>query len=549
MIDPTQGANDSGGGNSWGDVVAQSPQVQQPSISNAANAAVSASQQQTTPAPQQTAAPPAQQDSALQAILHAVGNALGGGQTNPNGSNRTTGQKIGSGIATIVRGAAAGASQRGAGAFGKGAVAGMNEQDQFQQQQQNDFLKQQENTRQNQEAQQKQLLTNASLAKSNMDMATMAFNLKRAGIEFNQQQAAVADSMAAIKSIPGSQMIGHFEDEEALTNYLDSAGTAGTQQHAKDLANNLIRIVPNSKGGFDAYQVPKGWADRQIGDGKQISLMSTVMGKDGKPTPVWKTVAAPPDMTMGDYLKWQGSTLDASTKNDLQQSEITKNQADATKATAEGKEANARIGLINQQAKQLIQSQTADPFGYTSPLPQKEALKRQDSFQSQVVNKAYDVEKSYNMAQQAYQEYKDAAAKGQELPTGAQSMLLLSQHLSTTFGGVKGSRITKDMIAEHLGARGLSDSAVTAVQKLSNGDQLSPDQWKAFTGLISQSRNETWNNAISNAKNQQLPISFLPRGNGRNAIDPETAKIYLNAADGDPKKAAAAAQKQGWLVQ
>jgi hypothetical protein len=128
-------------------------------------------------------------------------------------------------------------------------------------------------------------------------------------------------------------------------------------------------------------------------------------------------------------------------------------------------------------------------------------------------------------------------------------MLLLSQHLGTTFGNVKGSRITKDMIQEHLGARGLTDDAVVAIQRLTNGDQLSSAQWSAFSNLIAQSRNATWSNAVSSAKNQQLPITFLPRGNGRTAIDKNTAQLYLDAADGDPRNATAAAQKQGWLVQ
>lgn len=120
-------------------------------------------------------------------------------------------------------------------------------------------------------------------------------------------------------------------------------------------------------------------------------------------------------------------------------------------------------------------------------------------------------EQSYRMMQQAYKEYQDAAAKGEELPTGAQSMLALSSHLQTTFGVVKGARVTKDMIAEHLGARGLTDKAVVAVQNLVNGDQLSPDQWEAFTQLVSQSRNLQWQIAAETANNRGVdPNTFLP---------------------------------------
>jgi hypothetical protein len=126
------------------------------------------------------------------------------------------------------------------------------------------------------------------------------------------------------------------------------------------------------------------------------------------------------------------------------------------------------------------------------------------------VQPAETVEKSYGMMDHAYREYEDARAKGQTLPTGAQSMLALSTHLSTTFGNVKGARVTKDMIHEHLGARSIGDSALVAVQKLTNGDQLSPDQWTAFHDLIKQSRNLQWATAVKEAARKHVPIDFLP---------------------------------------
>jgi hypothetical protein len=126
------------------------------------------------------------------------------------------------------------------------------------------------------------------------------------------------------------------------------------------------------------------------------------------------------------------------------------------------------------------------------------------------VQPAEAVEKSYQMMQNAYNEYKAAAANGQTLPTGAQSMLALSTHLSTTFGNVKGARVTKDMIQEHLGARSISDAALVAIQKLTNGDVLSPDQWEAFNSLISQSRKLSWDTAKKEAIRKKIPVDFLP---------------------------------------
>jgi hypothetical protein len=117
---------------------------------------------------------------------------------------------------------------------------------------------------------------------------------------------------------------------------------------------------------------------------------------------------------------------------------------------------------------------------------------------------AVSAEQSYEMMTGAYKEYKDS---GGNLPTGAQSMVALSNHLSTTFGNVKGARVTKDMIEHHLGARSLSDKALVAVQKITNGDTLSPDQWEAFNDLIGQSRGFAWDNATRTAHVLKLPVN------------------------------------------
>lgn len=127
------------------------------------------------------------------------------------------------------------------------------------------------------------------------------------------------------------------------------------------------------------------------------------------------------------------------------------------------------------------------------------------------VQPAEAVEKSYQMADKAYREYQAARKAGKELPSGAQSMVELSTHLSTTFGNVKGARITKDMIQHHLGARSISDDALVAVQKLTNGDPLSPAQWNAFHELIGESRKISWQIAAKEADRKKIPVDFLPQ--------------------------------------
>jgi hypothetical protein len=163
-----------------------------------------------------------------------------------------------------------------------------------------------------------------------------------------------------------------------------------------------------------------------------------------------------------------------------------------------------------QTVQRLTPGQTITPG--TQDLKAGLGAPRQDvrEHDKTYVQPAEQVEKSYAMMDHAYQEYENARKQGKQLPTGAQSMLALSTHLSTTFGNVKGARVTKDMIHEHLGARSIGDDALVAVQKLTNGDQLSPQQWDAFHDLIRQSRNLSWNTAVKEAARKHIPIDFLP---------------------------------------
>jgi hypothetical protein len=157
------------------------------------------------------------------------------------------------------------------------------------------------------------------------------------------------------------------------------------------------------------------------------------------------------------------------------------------------------------------------PKGMVTPQAAGGVRHEADAFNKAYVDPAMGVEKSYDMMDQAFKEYNEAKAQGKDLPTGAQSMLALSTHLSTTFGNVKGSRITKDMIQEHLGARSVGDTALVAVQRLTNGDVLSPEQWKAFHDLIGQSREYQWKNVLEEGarRHQQIDPTWVQRAGVR----------------------------------
>src|SRR5208282_1839565 len=133
------------------------------------------------------------------------------------------------------------------------------------------------------------------------------------------------------------------------------------------------------------------------------------------------------------------------------------------------------------------------------------AVRLRTTFETNYEKPAEDVERSAQMINYAYDEYKAAAAKGESLPTGAQSMVALSSHVQSTFGTVKGSRVTKDMIEHHFHARGVSDDVRVAFQKLNDGDPLSPAQWEAFHDLVNQSRKEQWTIAAKESSRFKLP--------------------------------------------
>lgn len=166
---------------------------------------------------------------------------------------------------------------------------------------------------------------------------------------------------------------------------------------------------------------------------------------------------------------------------------------DATGLTAENR-------VQQQQARATLSENTRHNKEMEGVAADKLTNKDRDFIDKTYVKPANDVEKSYQMFTDAYNNRNNAK-------TGAESMLALSTHLATTFGNVKGARVTKDMIEHHLGARGIGDSALVAVQKLTNGDVLSPDQWDAFKSLITQSRNLTWDTTKKEAARRNVDVT------------------------------------------
>ena len=124
--------------------------------------------------------------------------------------------------------------------MGVSAAAGANAQDQFQQQQQQRLMQESQNVRDTNEQTMRQQLAQASLAKSNQDMVRTALDIKAANLKFDADQTALVNELGTIRSVPGAQLIGHFDSNSDINKYLTGAGDAASKQHAFDFARNLI---------------------------------------------------------------------------------------------------------------------------------------------------------------------------------------------------------------------------------------------------------------------------------------------------------------------
>ena len=185
----------------------------------------------------------------LSDILHAVGDALGGPSTkqsvDPNTGEVTktpvsTGQRIAGGIARGIVGAGAGMAQHGPGSVGRSVLAGA-EAGQSLNRERSANLAQQ-----------------ASLAKGSQDMARIALDMKSKQQEMDEKTVQIANASQELKDIPGAEVVGHFDSNKGINDFLSQLGPDAAGQHAKDLAQNNIKLVLNPKGGFDAISVPKG---------------------------------------------------------------------------------------------------------------------------------------------------------------------------------------------------------------------------------------------------------------------------------------------------
>jgi len=455
-------------------------------------------------------------------IYHGVLDALGGSHDVALQRDPETGKMVatvtkrapGTQWKQIIAGAltgAAAASQAAPGpgqvmrGFGAGVQAGAKQAVQRNQQQRSqaneDF-----------EAEQNAAYNKARTAMLNQDLSMKAFELQRMGVTAQFEDAARENQL--VQSVAnggmGSQDLGvakTFQDVLAL--HKDMPDLVNQQAHG-----NIIGIPHvNADGKIDGMHyalVTPEWKAAKLDSDQMFYKLEPPKKPGEKPTVVPYTVKAG-TMSNGDFwnarMGAEKEIIDNYMTSEKQKSEDKLHQSQEAENYASAAEKNATTKILNDTGQLPGRpSSAAEEVADWGP----GGSKGFNTWHNQMVVPAISTETSYRMASNAYNEYKAAAAKGKTLPSGAQSMLMLSQHLNTTFGTVKGSRITKDMIEHHLGARSVSDTLQVAVQKLVNGDTLSKSQWDAFGQLISEKRNEQWTQVMKDAVATGRPLDRIP---------------------------------------
>jgi hypothetical protein len=386
------------------------------------------------------------------------------------------------------------------------------------------------------------LLFNANMAMLDQKIIQAKNENQRDGVLFPlQMQEASLAWAKALRDI-GAVRSTSFKDNEGMAQQLTPQNL---QAH---LGTNGIFIPQttykdNMAEGIDGWILPED-KRAQLNDTRiEIPRMKPDPDKPGKYLPDTPFVIEPHSMPNQDIAGAVKGVHDSQTEMVTKgwtslnaaaklPSEIAQAQGAAAASNAEAGYKKVQTQLA-PQALDIKEGQALD----------KEQRANQQNFRAHdrlYVQPAEQSEQSFQIADKAYQDYETLRKQGKKLPTGAQSMVMLAQHMGTTFGSVKGTRQTKAMIEQHLGATGISDDAVKAWNKIVNGDELSPSQWTAFHELIAQARQQKWATAAREAGRYGVKTDFLPSdlsalagpGGGQAAVAPGTPATAPPAAGG-----------------
>jgi hypothetical protein len=309
----------------------------------------------------------------------------------------------------------------------------------------------------------------------------------------------------------GSRDMGVFPDFPSVIKAFKEA----PELHDHHAAGRMVAIPHiNGKGNVDGIRaalVTPTWLEAPIN--RDLPIVTRTY-KDGKVEEHTFTVPAG-SLTGAEYTSMvqaqSQQSLDNWTKVQDAKAHTTAAGAQATDAAENVKKTPSEIAKNDAQAALDNAKAAATANGADEVSWGPNGQKGFQSWHAKNVTPAMQVENTYQKAVDVYNDYQKLRRQGKTFATGAQSVQMLSYHIANTFGGanMKGGRVTKDLIEKHIGARGVSDSVVTAVQKLVDGDQLSPAQWDAFFSMVKETRDETWRGVLNDATALQRPTDYI----------------------------------------
>ena len=450
--------------------------------------------------------------------LNAVGSILGGDTTyhittNADGSvdavpqQSTPGEKWGRVAKAALMGAAKGFEVgQGPGGAQRAAAAGVETGMAMPQAQQDQTLALAD--KMNNQNQQR-LMNNANMTylnTRNLEASWALGNNKKIAMEHDEDRdLQFNEAKRALHMID----VGPAEDvEHAATLY---NGNPAVQQALVGKGGQLIVHHPAS-GPPHAYIIPEDKLS-ELNPNEQTRYEYSVDPDSGNVIKTPSTVSANTETGMQTALRLsteqasQLKAVDVGSQVKLRNATAAKDRAAAnappkeqgewvagTDENGNPVERNAKLAITRPMAAGFL---PAGAFDRNARMQQNQTYRNYRAASKDYIAPAEQAEQSYQLANNAYNEYMALKKQGKTLPTGAQSMLTLAQHMGTTFGAIKGGpRQTAAMIAQHLGARSVGDDAEVAWNKIVNGDELSTKQWTAFHDLIANARREKWAAAV-----------------------------------------------------
>lgn len=452
-------------------------------------------------------------------VYHGILNALGGSHDVTFDRDPATGKmtahstisqpgeqwkRIISGALTGYAGAQAAGTQGPGGAM-RGAAGGIMAGERQVEQQ---YQQKRGEANEDLQTQQATALNNARTSMLTHQVAESSWRLQHEQQQADQEDV---DRVNAFQQIlqdggPGTTDLGTFKSPTDAFKF-----AASYRQIHQDHANGRVFMVPDisgsgKKGGVRAAIVTPDWQSSPTTRDYKFTIQQP--GDDGQLHD--EDVTIPAGTKNSVMMQWVMASAADKNKRDLDAAEQkTRQQTAASEAGLRTAQSAAEYARADEERSQALLNQAKAAAKDTDVDWGPGGDKGFNSWHDKNVTPALGKETIYRLSSNVYNEYQQLRKQGKDFPTGAQSVQMLANHISGTFGNVKGARITKDLIEQHMGARNISDSAKVAIQNLTSGGKLSPAQWDAFFSMIGQSRDETWRSILDDAQALGRPLDYI----------------------------------------